>query len=173
MRTMFRWMKLGAVALAAPTVTVTFWDCVGSIAKVEGPSMQPVLNPNLNEGKEDTVYLNAWSAKPNQYQRGEIVAFISPNDPDEAFIKRIIGLEGDYVRTVKNGSVEVPPGHCWVEGENQNLSFDSNTYGAISMGLIKGKASHIVWPPHRWQRLKAKEIDSDRVVPCHKGSDFR
>ena len=37
---MFRWMKLGAVVLAAPTMTVTFWDCVGSIAKVEGPSMQ-------------------------------------------------------------------------------------------------------------------------------------
>ena len=43
----------------------------------------------------------------------------------------------------------------------------------ISVGLIKGKASHIIWPPHRWQRLKAKEVDNDRVLPCHKNSDFR
>ena len=37
---------------------------------------QPVLNPDLNEGKKDIVYLNAWSARPNQFQRGEIVAFM-------------------------------------------------------------------------------------------------
>ena len=48
--------------------------------------------------------------------------------------------------TIKEGS-------CWVEGDNGSNSIDSNNYGPINVGLVVGTASHIVWPPERWQRL--------------------
>lgn len=171
---MASWVKtvLGAVAFAVP-VTITCMDYIGLVVKVEGESMQPVLNPDLKERHADYVYLNTWSAKTRQIQRGEIVTFVSPRNPDEALIKRIIGLEGDCVRTNRDKMVFIPKGHCWVEGENRSRSLDSNSFGAISMGLIQGKASHIVWPPHRWQKLEPKEIDSDRLQPCHRDTDFR
>ncbi|KAG8625833.1 hypothetical protein KVT40_006234 [Elsinoe batatas] len=49
----------------------------------------------------------------------------------------------------KKGTVRVPPGHVWVEGDNWRESGDSNFYGPISRGLITGKAICVLWP---WER---------------------
>uniref|UniRef100_A0A3B3ZBI0 Mitochondrial inner membrane protease subunit 2 n=1 Tax=Periophthalmus magnuspinnatus TaxID=409849 RepID=A0A3B3ZBI0_9GOBI len=70
-------------------------------------------------------------------------------------IKRVIGLEGDFIRTMgyKNRYVKVPDGHFWIEGDHHGHSLDSNSFGPVSVGLLHGRASHIIWPPHRWQRI--------------------
>ena len=33
----------------------------------------------------------------------------------------------------------------------------------MSLGLIQGKATHVVWPPKRWQRLE-NFVPEDRLV---------
>ncbi|KFM78284.1 Mitochondrial inner membrane protease subunit 2, partial [Stegodyphus mimosarum] len=38
---------------------------------------------------------------------------------------------------------------------------DSNFFGPVSVGLIIAKASHIVWPPSRWQKLEPR-LPTDR-----------
>jgi mitochondrial inner membrane protease subunit 2 len=71
-------------------------------------------------------------------------------------VKRIIGLEGDVVRTRKPypyPTVKVPPGHVWVEGDGEKTR-DSNDYGPIARSLIIGKVTHIVWPLHRIGTVK-------------------
>lgn len=82
----------------------------------------------------------------------------SPPHPEKRAVKRIIGLEGDIVRTREPypaRTVQVPVGHVWVEGDGAARdSVDSNTYGPISTGLIIGKATHIIWPFHRAGRIK-------------------
>lgn len=50
-------------------------------------------------------------------------------------------------------SVTLDKGSCWVEGDNARNSLDSNAYGPISLGLVVGTASHVIWPPERWRRL--------------------
>ncbi|XP_061495967.1 mitochondrial inner membrane protease subunit 2 isoform X9 [Rhineura floridana] len=63
----------------AVPVTVTFLDRVACIARVEGASMQPSLNPGGRQ-VSDVVLLNHWSIRNYEVQRGDIVSLVfSPN----------------------------------------------------------------------------------------------
>ncbi|XP_028286505.1 mitochondrial inner membrane protease subunit 2 isoform X1 [Parambassis ranga] len=114
-------------------VTVTFLDRFAYVARVEGASMQPFLNPE--GGSEcDVVLLNRWSVRNYQVQRGDIVSVVSPRNPQQKIIKRVIGLEGDFIRTLgyKNRYVRIPDGHFWIEGDHHGHSLDSNSFGPVS-----------------------------------------
>lgn len=73
-------------------IGVTIIDSIGYIARVDGISMQPALNPNANE--TDYVFLNRWAVKSYDVQRGDIVSLISPKNPSQKIIKRVVGIEG-------------------------------------------------------------------------------
>uniref|UniRef100_A0A3B5L011 Peptidase S26 domain-containing protein n=1 Tax=Xiphophorus couchianus TaxID=32473 RepID=A0A3B5L011_9TELE len=60
----------------------------------------------------------------------------------------------DTEENYKNRYVRVPDGHLWIEGDHRGHSLDSNCFGPVSLGLLHGRASHIIWPPNRWQRIK-------------------
>ncbi|XP_036616536.1 mitochondrial inner membrane protease subunit 2 [Trichosurus vulpecula] len=81
----------------------------------------------------------------------------SPRNPEQKIIKRVIALEGDIIKTMdyRNQYVKIPPGHIWVEGDHHGRSFDSNAFGPVSLGLLHAHATHILWPPQRWQRLES------------------
>ncbi|KAF5286083.1 hypothetical protein FQA39_LY16429 [Lamprigera yunnana] len=136
-------------------IGVTILDLIGYVARVDGISMQPALNPD--QSTTDYVFLNRWAVRSLNIKRGEIISLISPKDPDQTIIKRVVGIPGDLIATLgyKVHVVRVPIGHCWVEGDHTNHSIDSNHFGPVSLGLITAKASYIVWPPSRWQCLKS------------------
>lgn len=136
--------------------------------------MQPALNPNAS--KTDYVYLSRWAVRDYNINRGDIISLISPKNPEQIIIKRVVALEGDIINTpyYKRPYMKIPEGHCWVEGDhtgklisNSSLHFyfkngycsyvghslDSNFFGPVSLGLITAKASCIIWPPARWQKL--------------------
>ncbi|XP_055605303.1 mitochondrial inner membrane protease subunit 2 [Uranotaenia lowii] len=138
-------------------IGVTFFDCVGYVARVEGISMQPVLNPD-ESNTVDYVFLSRWAVRNLDVARGDVISLISPKDPNQKIIKRVVGLQGDVIQTLgyKMQYVKVPEGHCWVEGDHTGNSLDSNTFGPVSLGLITAQATQIVWPPNRWQRLKSQ-----------------
>lgn len=150
--------------------------------------MQPALNPNSNNGSEDYVYLSKWAAKNIDVRRGDIISLISPKDPNEKLIKRVVGLQGnerkafpskplcinylthmlftgDIVSTIgyKKPYVKVPSGHCWVEGDHTGRSLDSNSFGPVSLGLMTARAKYIVWPPSRWQALNS-EVPKRKLI---------
>lgn len=54
--------------------------------------MQPALNPRI--GSEDYVFLSKWAVRNMYVQRGDIISLISPKDPNQKLIKRIVGLQG-------------------------------------------------------------------------------
>ncbi|XP_053108285.1 mitochondrial inner membrane protease subunit 2 isoform X8 [Hemicordylus capensis] len=62
--------------LVAVPVTVTFLDRVACIARVEGASMQPSLNPGGRQ-VSDVVLLNHWSIRNYEVQRGDIVSLVN------------------------------------------------------------------------------------------------
>ncbi|XP_021240605.1 mitochondrial inner membrane protease subunit 2 isoform X5 [Numida meleagris] len=82
--------------IAVP-VTVTFLDRVACVARVEGASMQPSLNPGGRQAS-DVVLLNHWSIRNYDVQRGDIVSLVSPRNPEQKIIKRVIALEGDIIK---------------------------------------------------------------------------
>ncbi|XP_053487197.1 mitochondrial inner membrane protease subunit 2 isoform X2 [Ictalurus furcatus] len=117
----------------AVPVTVTVLDRLAYVARVEGASMQPSLNPQ-GALSSDVVLLNRWSVRNYEVQRGDIVSVVSPKNPKQKIIKRVIALEGDFIKTMgyKNRYVRVPDGHLWIEGDHHGHSFDSNTFGPVS-----------------------------------------
>lgn len=83
----------------------------------------------------------------------------TPHDPEKTSVKRVIGLEGDVIRTRRpypNAYIRVPQGHIWVEGDaaDERLSIDSNTYGPISVRLVTGRITHILLPSNKAGRVR-------------------
>ncbi|XP_012936466.1 mitochondrial inner membrane protease subunit 2 [Aplysia californica] len=163
---MARWIKhmIKGAIMFVPSY-VAFTDIFYAVRTVDGVSMQPTLNAEGNN--TDFVLLNRWAASSMQFERGEVVSLVSPKDPSQWLIKRVVALEGDRLKFgYFNESVDIPKGHCWVEGDNRQCSMDSNNFGPVSLGLITAKASRVLWPPRRWGRLEKQEPDHDRLTPC-------
>jgi len=129
--------------------------------RVEGSSM----NPSLHDGQ--FVILNRLAYRWSEPERGDIIVFRFPLNPDRRFIKRVIGLPGDVISVV-DGQVQVngvplvepyisePPrysntwtvelGKVFVLGDNRNNSSDSQAWGSLGEEQIIGKAIIVYWP---------------------------
>ena len=105
-------------------------------------------------------------------QRGDVVVFRYPANPQKDFIKRIIGLPGDMIwidrgRVYVNGTMlqedyisalpqysvppeRVPDGNYFVLGDNRPNSSDSHFWGFVPQANLIGKAWLIYWPPSQW-----------------------
>ncbi|XP_049340114.1 mitochondrial inner membrane protease subunit 2 isoform X2 [Astyanax mexicanus] len=88
----------------AVPVTVTVLDRLAYVARVDGASMQPSLNPE-GASAPDVVLLNRWSVRNYQVQRGDIVSVVSPKNPKQKIIKRVIALEGDFIKSLSASSM--------------------------------------------------------------------
>lgn len=89
----------------------------------------------------------------------------NPLNPKAVTTKRIVGLPGDLVHTrppFPDPYIRVPPHHVWVEGDG-DLTQDSNMYGPISIRLIQGRITHILWPFRKAGRVRWWE-HSDRLA---------
>lgn len=137
-------------------------NAVTARIRVEGSSMEP----SLHDG--DFVVVNRLAYRWGQPERGDIIVFYFPLDPDRRFIKRVIGLPGDTV-TIRDGRVyvngepleepyvaappryngtwTVGPGELFVLGDNRNNSSDSQNWGNLPMEAVIGKAVLVYWPP--------------------------
>ncbi|KAJ6629114.1 peptidase S24/S26A/S26B/S26C [Mycena sp. CBHHK59/15] len=137
---------------------------------VSGRSMQPTLNPDESLLWRDVGIFDRISIHTLQrYARGDIVALKSPVDSKYELVKRIIGVEGDVVRTLPpypEPEVRVPKGHIWVEGDAFH-SQDSNSFGPVPLGLVDSKLVCLIWPLWRLGSLKVPAIHSGhpRVTP--------
>lgn len=49
--------------------------------------------------------------------------------------------------------ITVPKHHCFVLGDNRNLSRDSRHFGPVPLGTVKGRADYLYWPAKDWARF--------------------
>ncbi|XP_077024989.1 mitochondrial inner membrane protease subunit 2 isoform X12 [Tamandua tetradactyla] len=71
----------------AVPVAVTFLDRVACVARVEGASMQPSLNPGGSQSS-DVVLLNHWKVRNFEVQRGDIVSLVWALHPMTSVLRR-------------------------------------------------------------------------------------
>ncbi|THV08687.1 LexA signal peptidase [Dendrothele bispora CBS 962.96] len=142
---------------------------------VSGRSMQPTLNPDSSLWRDVALFDRFSIYAKQKYKRGDIVALKSPTDPNRILVKRIIGLEGDIVKTLPpypDPEVTVPQGHAWIEGDEPFHSNDSNQFGSVPLALIDSRLVLVVWPLNRFGHLLNKPMQP-RNVESGNRSDYR
>jgi signal peptidase I len=132
--------------------------------KVEGTSMLPGLED------QERIFINKFVYKFESIERGDIVVFHYPRDPQKSYIKRVIGVAGDRI-AIRNGYVYVngallqepyvpvayfdprsypeelvPQGAYYVLGDHRTMSNDSRDFGPVDSDFIYGKAVFVYWP---------------------------
>ncbi|MEW6402507.1 MAG: signal peptidase I [Chloroflexota bacterium] len=148
-------------------------NAISARVRVDGFSMRPTLEDG------EFVLVNRLAYRIGDFERGDIIVFHYPMDPNQELIKRVIGLPGDTVyvqhRNVSvNGQIlvepyiaeapayegnwQVPEGFLFVLGDNRNDSSDSHSWGLLPIDNVVGKAILIYWPPPMWNVIEHTDI---------------
>ena len=155
------WVRDLLVSAAASVLIITF---LYQPVRVEGTSMLPRLEDR------DRLFINKFVYHIEAIQRGDIVVFHYPRDPEKSYIKRVIALPGDQIRIDRgvvwlNGKrlrepyvppqyrdtrsmpeMVVPPDCYFMMGDHRSISSDSREFGPVERSLIYGKAVFVYWP---------------------------
>ncbi len=149
--------------LPALVIAVLINVFVGQATRVEGQSMEPNLYSDQRLVVEKVSY------RFHGPHRFDIVVLEMPSQGDELLIKRVIGLPGekidirdghvyineqqlqepftdDRTQPGRYGSVQVPPLHVYVLGDNRDRSNDSRSFGPVPIENIVGRAWLSYWP---------------------------
>ena len=157
-------LLLAAILVFGMQATVQKFDVIG-----------PSMDSTLRDGQQ--LLVNKVVYKFHQPERGDIIILIPPENEDEEYIKRIIGLPGESVE-IKDGAVlihkqdgsimpldepyitsptrrpfkgdVIPENEYFVLGDNRNNSSDSRLGWTVPRQNIIGKAWLSIWPPDKW-----------------------
>ncbi len=171
-------------------VFVLFGVFVAQPVVVEGTSMLPQLHDGERLLVNKMVYYKFQSVSWGHLERGDIVVFWYPHDPEKSYVKRVIGLPGETVE-LKNGIVFIngtalsesyldtehnqslpsfPPKkveehYYFVMGDNRDNSSDSRYWGLVPEKYIYGKAFFRYWKPSEIGFIKQGEYNIRELKP--------
>jgi signal peptidase I len=155
------WLRDLLLSAAASVLIITF---LYQPVRVEGTSMLPQLE------NRDRLFINKFVYRISSIERGDVVVFHYPRDPEKSYIKRIIALPGDRLRidhgrvwlngkpltesyvppiyedTRSLAEIVVPDDNYFVMGDHRSISSDSREFGPVERSLIYGKAVFVYWP---------------------------
>lgn len=155
------WVRDLLVSAAASILIITF---LYQPVRVEGTSMLPRLEDH------DRLFINKFVYRISAVERGDVVVFHYPRDPEKSYIKRVIAIPGDRLRIDRgevwlNGKkqdelyvpdefrdsrsmaeIVVPEESYFVMGDHRSISSDSREFGPVDRELIYGKAVFVYWP---------------------------
>lgn len=148
--------------------------------RVENISMEPTLVPG------EFLVVNKFAYKTSEIKRGDIIVFHYPMNPDEDYIKRVIGVSGDKISIsdgqvlvngfvlnepyiaappAKGGEWLVPENAVFVMGDNRNESSDSRDWGFVPDDFIIGKALLVYWPFNQAKILTLPHTVNAAAIP--------
>lgn len=155
------WVRDLVVSAVASVMIITF---LYQPVRVEGTSMLPRLEDS------DRLFINKFVYHFSAIERGDVVVFHYPRDPEKSYIKRVIALPGDRIH-VNHGQVwlngkplqesyvpeeyrdsrsmaelTVPADTYFMMGDHRSISSDSREFGPVDRSLIYGKAVFVYWP---------------------------
>lgn len=148
--------------------------------RVSGNSMIP----NFHNG--DLLITNKLPVKFFQLKKGEVIILHNPRNPDQVFIKRLIGFPNEHLKISKSkvylnnqllqepylpeGTITeggtflpddeelvIPEGQYFVMGDNRGGSSDSREWGSVKKDLIVGQAYFRYWPVNKLQFLNINQ----------------
>ncbi len=134
-------------------------------------SMVPTLKVN------DRIIVNEIGLRFGSVERGDVMVFKYPLDPELNYVKRIIGMPGDTLEIREHGvyingelleepylpedfsyspfgPVDVPQGSFFTMGDNRPFSQDSRSWGFVPEENMVGEAVLIYWPFSSMGRIR-------------------
>ncbi len=150
-------------------------NTVSARVRVDGSSMEPTFHNG------EFIIVNKLPYKFGSPQRGDVIVFHPPRDPEEEYIKRVIGTPRDKIEVAGgqvyvngqpiqetyitaqptySGSWSVPENAILVLGDNRNNSSDSHNWGPVLLNEVIGKAVLVYWPPAQWGIIEHFSIAS-------------
>jgi signal peptidase I len=155
------WLRDLLISAGISVLIITF---LYQPVRVEGTSMLPRLEDH------DRLFINKFVYHIESIQRGDVVVFHYPRDPEKSYIKRVIALPGDRIwidrghvflngvqlresyvperyRDARSMPEMVVPDDCYfMMGDHRSISSDSREFGPVERDLIYGKAVFVYWP---------------------------
>jgi signal peptidase I len=145
---------------------------------VKGASMEP------NFYDKEYLIIDELSYRFENPSRGDIVVFHPPSDPNQYFIKRVIGLPGETVEimngrikiyndthpngflldeqgyldqdvTVPDRNVTLKKDEYYLLGDNRSASLDSRFFGPVQRSALTGRVWVRGFPFERWKKFDA------------------
>lgn len=155
------WLRDLVVAAAISVLIIVF---LYQPVRVEGTSMLPRLDD------QDRLFINKFVYRFTSIERGDVVVFHYPRDPEKSYIKRVVALPGDRLR-IDHGTVwlngqpqsepyipeeyrdsasypeiVIPANSYFMMGDHRCISSDSRSFGPVERSFIYGKAVFVLWP---------------------------
>jgi signal peptidase I len=155
------WFRDLLISAFASVLIITF---LYQPVRVEGTSMLPRLEDS------DRLFINKFVYHFSAIERGDVVVFRYPRDPEKSYIKRVIALPGDRLRidhgrVILNGKpihepyvpleyrdnrsmaeLVIPADSYFMMGDHRSISSDSRDFGPVDRDLVYGKAVFVYWP---------------------------
>lgn len=168
--------ELGETLLGAIVLAVIIILFVARAFTVDGPSMQPTLHTG------ERLLIDKITYRFREPNHGDVIVFRYPSDPNQYYIKRVVGLPGDEVRIsggllyVNGVSIQedytngpthgefgpyiVPEHHYFVLGDNRNNSEDSRSrrVGPVPRDLVVGRAVVRYWPLPKTGLIESDDV---------------
>src|SRR3954452_333082 len=107
------WVRDLAFSVLIAVILIVF---IYQPVKVEGTSMMPTLTD------QERIFINKFTYHfgLGDIQRGDMVVFWFPLDPQKSYIKRVIGVPGDAVR--------IDAGQVYLNGRTLNEDYVPDEY---------------------------------------------
>ena len=124
--------------------------------------------PQLED--QDRLFINKFTYHFTDINRGDVIVFRYPRDPEKSYIKRVIAVPGDVLRIDHGqvyvngtalsedyvprrfhddrsfGEMMIAAHEYFVMGDHRSISSDSRDFGPVDRKLVYGKAAFVFWP---------------------------
>lgn len=173
--------------LASLSFTVLSFYCLADLIQSHiydwGTLSGPSMHPTIPSRGSTSALISRRHRHGAGCAVGDIIEFSNPFKAGGKSAKRILGMPGDYVvfdahvassvggvkgpwmgeedQVGERGEprmVQVPQGHVWVAGDNMSYSRDSRLFGALPMGLIRGKIEYTLESRIDWKSFRGDNL---------------
>jgi signal peptidase I len=177
-------IKLIRDIILVVAVLALFLVFVAQPVVVDGSSMLPTLHDGERLIVNKLVYYKIERFSWGHVNRGDVIVFWYPKNPDKSYVKRVIGLPGDIVE-LRNGIVyvndqvmhefyldgsynqaagnlspqKVEDHYYFVMGDNRDNSSDSRYWGLVPEKYVYGKVFFRYWMPSNFGWIPTGEYE--------------